>query len=149
MANRTRVEVKMAESKQARNSGGKEETPMETEENIVKDELPVADKSLRRTISAPSDGMNESTSDAVFSPVIQASSFQRQRSGSLNGYESTPESLTIYKIRPKSTSSCRSSSVSDDERILNLSPHIRRPRTHSFSDSLNVDCSSPSPSPVS
>ncbi|XP_066915268.1 PABIR family member 2-like [Clytia hemisphaerica] len=138
----------MAESKQARNSGGKEETPMETEENIVKDELSVADKLLRRTISAPNDGMNESNSDAVFSPVIQASSFQRQRSGSLNGYESTPESSTIHKMRPKSTSSCRSSSFSDDERVLNLSPHIRRPRTHSFSDSLNVDCSSPSPSPI-
>ena len=142
----------MADGKQVSESGGKVvkvEIPMDTEsetENLVNDHQ--NDKIFRREISLPGD-ISDSNSDSVFSPTISASSFRRKSSSEIN--INNPCGITPgNRMRPKSTSSCRSSSISDDDRSLQLSPHLhgRRPRT--YSDSLNVDCSaSPSPSPVS
>ena len=142
----------MADGKQVSESGGKVvkvEIPMDTEsetENLVNNHQ--NDKIFRREISLPGD-ISDSNSDSVFSPTISASSFRRKSSSEIN--TNNPCGVTSgNRMRPKSTSSCRSSSISDDDRSLQLSPHLhgRRPRT--YSDSLNVDCSaSPSPSPVS
>ena len=142
----------MADGKQVCESSGKVvkvEIPMETDtetDNAVKN--PPNDKIFYREISLPED-ISDSNSDSVFSSTISASSFRRKSSSEINingGITPSP----VNRMRPKSTSSCRSSSVSDDDRSLQLSPHFhgRRPRT--YSDSLNVDCSnaSPSPSPV-
>jgi len=142
-------EVNMADEKQAKKVSGGEEIPMDTEEL----QKQPADRTLRRTISAPMDGSN----DSVFSPVSFHSSFQRN---SLNGglvetasLSSSPEpgpgggtTQQRKRMRPKSTSSCRSSSISDDDQ---LSPHLKGQRPRTYSDSLNVDCSSTCPSPVS
>ena len=143
----------MADGKQVSESGGKVvkvEIPMDTEsetENLVNDHQ--NDKIFRREISFPGD-ISDSNSDSVFSPTISAtaSSFRRKSSSEIN--TNTGGITACNRMRPKSTSSCRSSSISDDDRTLQLSPHLHGKRPRTYSDSLNVDCSaSPSPSPVS
>ena len=145
-------EVNMADEKQAKVSiSGGEEIPMDTEEIQKK---PV-DRTLRRTISAPMDGSNDLNNDSVFSPVNFHSSFPRKNS--LNGglvETTTPDepgggTQQKKRMRPKRTSSCRSSSISDDDQGLQLSPLLKGQRPRTYSDSLNVDCSSTCPSPVS
>lgn len=151
----------MADEKQVCESGGKKlenvkipmiPMPMEVEaDNSNKDSL--NHKLFGRETSFPGD-VSDSNSDSVFSPTVSASLFHRKSSFSseinINDGAITPSH--INKMRPKSTSSCRSSSVSDDDRSIQLSPHLRGKRPRTYSDSLNVDCTnhhSPSPSPVS
>lgn len=113
--------------------------PMETEEESL-----INDKIFRRTISAPFGNSSESEGDSsVFSASLLCSTKRKSPQDRITS--------EMNIVRSKSTSTCSrsNSSISDDDSI---SKSRRRTRTYSDSNqfsSLNVDCSSTSPSPVS